>query len=178
VVEPVVGAAGYDLEDLALSRAGRRTLVRVTVDRDGGMGLDAIAEVSRAVSAALDKAEEDGGELLPGEYELEVSSRGVDRPLTLPRHWRRNTGRLVKVTAAGRQLTGRVTTVDDGGVVIDVDGTAHEVGFADLGPGRVQVEFTRLDEVGEADPEDEDDEDDDFDDEAALDDDELEDEER
>ncbi len=147
VVEPVVAAAGYDLEDLTLSRAGRRHLVRVIVDADGGVGLDAIAEVSRAVSGALDAAEETGGELLAGEYQLEVSSPGVDRPLTLPRHWRRNIGRLVRVTAGDRQLTGRVVGADDTGVGLDVDGTSHEVPYARLGPGRVQVEFSRVDDA-------------------------------
>ena len=97
VVEPVVGAAGYDLEDLTVSRAGRRSVVRVVVDRDGGIDLDAVADVSRLVSAALDAAEDRGREIFTGEYQLEVSSPGVDRPLTQPRHWRRNVGRLVKV---------------------------------------------------------------------------------
>lgn len=155
VIAPVVSAAGYDLEDLALSRAGRRHLVRVTVDGDGGVSLDAIAEVSRAVSAALDAAEETEGELLAGEYELEVSSRGVDRPLTLPRHWRRNVGRLVKVTVEGRPVTGRISAADDERVVLDVDGDARELAHADVGPGRVQVEFTRFgeDEIDEEDEE-------------------------
>ena len=84
-----------------VSRAGRRHVVRVIVDADGGINLDAVADVSRAVSAALDAAEEAGGDILAGEYQLEVSSPGVDRPLTLPRHWRRNVGRLVKVTVRG-----------------------------------------------------------------------------
>jgi ribosome maturation factor RimP len=147
VVEPVVIAAGYDLEDLSLSRAGRRHIVRIIVDGDGGVSLDAVATVSRAVSGALDEAEEIGGELLAGEYQLEVSSPGVDRPLTLPRHWRRNVGRLVRATVAGRQMTGRVVAADDDGVVLDVDGTTAEWNYPDLGPGRVQVEFTRLHEA-------------------------------
>jgi ribosome maturation factor RimP len=151
VVEPVVVRAGYDLEDLTVSRAGRRHVVRVVVDADGGINLDAVAVVSRAVSAALDAAEETGGELLAGEYQLEVSSPGVDRPLTLPRHWRRNVGRLVKVGVDDRQLTGRVVGADDDGIVLDVDGTAHEVGYPRLGPGRVQVEFNRLAEISDDD---------------------------
>ena len=97
VIEPVVTAAGYDLEELTVSRAGRRHVVRVIVDGDAGVNLDAVAEVSRAVSRALDEAEEASGDLVAGEYQLEVSSPGVDRPLTEPRHWRRNAGRLVKV---------------------------------------------------------------------------------
>jgi ribosome maturation factor RimP len=150
VAEPVVAGAGYDLEELTVSRAGRRFLVRVIVDSDRGVSLDAIAEVSRAVSIALDAAEEAGGELLAGEYQLEVSSPGVDRPLTKPRHWRRNRGRLVKVAVAGRQVTGRVMDADETGVVLDSD-TARRVPYADLGPGRVQVEFNRPGETAEED---------------------------
>jgi ribosome maturation factor RimP len=156
VVEPVVAAAGYDLEEFAVSRVGRRHVVRVAIDGDGGVSLDAIADVSRAMSAALDAAEEAEGDLLPGEYELEVGSRGVSRPLSLPRHWRRNTGRLVKVTAAGRSLTGRIVAADDAGVVLDVDGVHHETAYADLGPGRIEVEFSRGgDEDDEIDDDDE-----------------------
>ena len=94
VITPVVEEAGYDLEDLAVSRAGRRHLLRIVVDADGGVSLDGVADLSRDVSAALDRAEESGGAFTAGEYVLEVGSPGVDRPLTLPRHWRRNIGRL------------------------------------------------------------------------------------
>jgi ribosome maturation factor RimP len=185
VVEPVVAAAGYDLEDLTVSRAGRRHVVRVLVDADGGIDLDAVAIVSRSISAALDAAEERGGELLTGEYQLEVGSPGVDRPLRLPRHWRRNVGRLVAVPVAGRPVTGRVVAADADGVVLDADGTTVEAGWADLGPGRVQVEFNRVDEadlgdeadVGdEVDVHDEDEEPDDEDD--VVDDEDVEDEGR
>src|SRR5690606_40537576 len=122
VIEPVVVNAGYDLENVSVSRVGRRHIVRVIIDADGGVTLDNVAEVSRAVSKALDAAEEREGELVAGEYQLEVSSPGVDRPLTLPRHWRRNVGRLVRVTAGERQVTGRVIAADDAGVTLDVDG--------------------------------------------------------
>jgi len=104
VIEPVVASAGYDVEGLSVSRAGRRYLVRLTVDHDGGVNLDAVADVSRLVSRALDDVEAGGEELFAGEYELQVSSPGVDRPLTLPRHWRRNVGRLVQVRAGEKQL--------------------------------------------------------------------------
>ncbi|GAB2919140.1 ribosome maturation factor RimP [Micromonospora polyrhachis] len=179
VIEPVVNAAGYDLEDVSVTRAGRRHVVRVIVDGDGGVSLDAVAEVSRAVSAALDTAEETGGDLVAGEYQLEVSSPGVDRPLTLPRHWRRNVGRLVKVTARGaggvpgqraadqpstdRQITARVIAADDDRVVFDLDGQQDEWTYPDLGPGRVQVEFSRLDTVADEDLDEFDDFDDDED---------------
>ena len=168
VIEPVVVAAGFDLEDVHLSRAGRRHVVRVLVDADGGIGLDDVAAVSREISQALDAAEEAQGEVLAGEYQLEVGSPGVDRPLTLPRHWRRNVSRLVAVTVAGRSLTGRVTAADETGIEFDVDGTSRQLPYAELGPGKVQIEFKRLDEAvfpdepdeGAADEDDEEDEDD------------------
>ncbi|GAA3907457.1 ribosome maturation factor RimP [Actinoplanes auranticolor] len=168
VIEPVVVAAGFDLEDVNLSRAGRRHVLRVLVDADGGISLDDVAVVSREISQALDTAEENQGEVLAGEYQLEVGSPGVDRPLTLPRHWRRNVSRLVAVTVAGRSLTGRVTSADDTCVVLDVDGRSTEIPYAELGPGKVQIEFKRLDEAVFPDEpdegdEDEDDEDDDED---------------
>jgi len=146
VIEPVIAGAGYDLEDVKLSRAGRRHVLRVLVDTDGGINLDDVAVVSRAISAALDEAEEAGGEVLAGEYQLEVGSPGVDRPLTLPRHWRRNVGRLVTVNG----VTGRVTAADDRGIVLD----DREIAYPDLGPGKVQIEFKRLDEAEFDDDED------------------------
>ncbi|GAA0912747.1 ribosome maturation factor RimP [Virgisporangium aurantiacum] len=170
VIEPVVTAAGYDLDGLSLSRAGRRHLVRLTVDRDGGVNLDAVADVSRLVSAALDAAEAGGETLFVGEYELQVSSPGVDRPLSLPRHWRRNTGRLVQVKAGDKQITGRVTAADDHGVTLSVDGTEHTFAYGELGTGKIQLEFSRLetvsdddlDEIAGAEEYDDEDADDDF----------------
>jgi ribosome maturation factor RimP len=146
-----VAAAGYDLEDVSLSRAGRRHILRVLVDGDGGITLDDVAVVSREISAALDAADESGGEVLPGEYQLEVGSPGVDRPLTAPRHWRRNVGRLVAV----RGVTGRIVAADDEGIVLDVDGTSREIPYPELGSGKVQIEFKRMDEA-EFEDEDED----------------------
>ena len=156
VIEPVIEQAGYDLEEVNVSRAGRRHVVRVLVDTDGGINLDDVAVVSREISAVLDEAEERGGEVLAGEYQLEVGSPGVDRPLTLPRHWRRNRGRLVAVNG----LTGRLVEVDDAGVVLDVDGVTRALTFAELGSGKVQIEFKRLDEADFGDEDDIDDEED------------------
>jgi ribosome maturation factor RimP len=142
LLAPVVTAAGYELEDVAVTPAGRRNLVRVTVDADGGIDLDAVAEVTRAVSDALD-AQAPGGPAFSGPYVLEVSSPGVDRPLTEPRHWRRNLHRLVTVPVDGAPVTGRVTAVHDGGVTLEVNGTTREAPWSSLGAGRVQVEFNR-----------------------------------
>ena len=145
VLAPVVTATGHDLEDVSVTSAGRRSLVRVVVDSDGGVDLDAIAEVSRVVSDALD-ADAPGGPAFAGPYVLEVTSPGVDRPLTEPRHWRRAVDRLVQVRvggADGETVTGRVRAADGAGVVLDVDGTKREIGWGELGAGKVQVEFNR-----------------------------------
>ena len=142
LLEPVVTKAGYDLEDVTVAAAGRRSLVRVVVDRDGGVDLDPVAEVSRAVAAALDEVGDTGG-VLAGSYVLEVSSPGVDRPLTEPRHWRRATGRLVNTTVDGADVTGRITEVTGAGVTLAVKGTPQTVAWGSLGNGKVQVEFGR-----------------------------------
>jgi ribosome maturation factor RimP len=168
IIEPAVTEAGLDLDDLVVAPAGRRLVVRVTVDADDGVNHDELTEVSREISARLDAAEETGGEVTPDSYTLEVSSPGVDRPLTLPRHWRRNVGRLVKVKAGERALTARISSVDDLGVTMDADGRAVTVAFGELGPGRVQIEFTRLADLADEDfgtDEDEDEDDEDVDEE-------------
>ena len=99
VAEPVVHALGMDLESVKVTTAGRRRLLRMVVDSDRGVSLDDAALASRELSARLDTS--DVMDDMP--YTLEVSSPGVDRPLTQPRHWQRAVGRLVRVplTPAG-----------------------------------------------------------------------------
>jgi ribosome maturation factor RimP len=152
LLEPVIRAVGMDLESVRVSPAGRRWLLRLVVDADGGAALDQIADVSREVSARLDAS----GAMGEAPYTLEVSSPGVDRPLTEPRHWRRAQGRLVSAPlmagardfpghteAAGQApaVRGRVVAAGDGGVTLDVGGDRRDFTYAELGPGRVQVEF-------------------------------------
>jgi ribosome maturation factor RimP len=156
LLEPAVAAMGMDLEHVRITSAGRRRLLRVVVDADGGVSLDDIALVSRELSVRLDRAAAMG----EASYTLEVSSPGVDRPLTEPKHWRRAVGRLVTVplredgrgapgTAAGgaaaEPVTGRITAADAHGVRLDVGGQAREFGYVQLGPGRIQIEFAALD---------------------------------
>jgi ribosome maturation factor RimP len=153
VIRPVVAAAGMDLESVRVTVAGRRRLLRVVVDSDHGVSLDDAAIVSRDVSAALDASDVMGD--VP--YTLEVSSPGVDRPLTEPRHWRRAAGRLVRVKAqAAGTVEGRVLEADAEGVTMEVDGAKRRFAYGDLGAGAVQVEFGRvpdaeLEELGSGD---------------------------
>lgn len=138
VIGPVIAAAGMDLESARVSAAGRRRLLRVVVDSDRGVSLDDAAAISRKLSAALDAASVMGD--FP--YTLEVSSPGVDRPLTDPRHWRRAVGRLVQVTTADAgPISGRVLAADADGVTLDVAGDQRRFGYAALGAGAIQVEF-------------------------------------
>ena len=105
VLEKPLATSGLDLEGVEISQAGRRSLVRVLVDQDGGVTLDDIADATRVVSDVLDQTDVLG----ESPYTLEVTSPGIGRPLTLPRHWRRNVDRLVKVTTtSGDTWTGRV----------------------------------------------------------------------
>lgn len=139
LVQPLA-ALGLDLEAVELSSAGKRSVLRVAVDQDGGVTLDDVTEATRAVSDVLDAGDVMGERA----YQLEVTSRGVDRPLTLPRHWRRNAGRLVKVTLVeGGEVTGRIGASDDEKVELDVDGTVREVLQVDVAKALVQVEFNR-----------------------------------
>ncbi|MEV0403671.1 ribosome maturation factor RimP [Actinoallomurus sp. NPDC050550] len=140
LLEPVIAGAGFDLEDVIVTPAGKRRQVRVIVDADGGVSLDGVADVSQEISHVLDESDAMGS----GSYVLEVTSPGVDRPLTQPRHWRRAAGRLVRATLTeGGEITGRVTSADDTAVVLDSDGREHRLGYAELTRGRVQVEFNR-----------------------------------
>lgn len=135
-----LSALDLDLEAIEITPAGKRRILRIAVDKDGGVTLDDVADATREVNRVLDESDVMGE--MP--YTLEVTSRGVDRPLTLPRHWRRNTDRLVRAELAdGEQVTGRVTTNDDTCVTLDVDGTDREIAFADIAKALVQVEFNR-----------------------------------
>ena len=103
-------------------------------------GPSTVADATREVSRVLDGSDVMGEQ----PYTLEVTSRGVDKPLTLPRHWRRNQGRLVEVRLdGGETVTVRIATSDDAAVYVDVDGTTREIPYADVAKAQVQIEFNR-----------------------------------
>jgi ribosome maturation factor RimP len=135
-------ALGLDVEAVELTPAGKRRVLRIAVDKDGGVSLDDVAAATRAINDVLEATDALGEQ----PYTLEVTSRGVDRPLTLPRHWRRNASRLVKVTLAdGTTVTGRIGESDDEQVTLDVDGTERSVAYAEVEKAHVQIEFNRKD---------------------------------
>jgi ribosome maturation factor RimP len=144
VLAPAVAPLGLELEAVELTNAGRRRLLRVIVDTDddgtSGLTLDRLADATRAVSDALDAADAMGQQ----PYTLEVTSPGVDRPLTAPRHWRRNRGRKVAVTTTDQtRRTGRIRSVGETSVTLEVGGTEVELRYADIAKALVQVEFNR-----------------------------------
>jgi ribosome maturation factor RimP len=144
VLEPIVTGAGFELDQLDVRTAGRRHTVKVVVDSDAGVGLDDIAAVSRAISTELDRQEH----LIGGSYTLEVTSPGVDRPLTGQRHWRRAHLRQVAVRLHdGTTFTGRVGAAGEDAVTMLVDGSLREVRYADVAHAGVQVEFRQAPEA-------------------------------
>lgn len=152
LLEPLVAAKGLDLEEIEMSKAGKRRMLRIIVDSDEGVELDACAELSREVSDLLDETEAMGED----EYVLEVSSPGADRPLTEHRHYIRATGRLVRFqTADGGELIARILDVDDEGMDLEVPGvkgrkaTARRIAFTDIAKARVEIEFNRKDKKEE-----------------------------
>lgn len=143
VIEPIVTAEGLDLEELDVALVGRRRRVKVVVDGDGGVDLDRCAALSRVISDELDRSDVTGDE----SYTLEVSSRGVSRPLTESRHWRRNVGRLARVAfTAGGELTGRIRSATDASAVVDVAGEEREVRYSEVAKAKILVEFRRADD--------------------------------
>lgn len=145
LIDPLA-ALGLDVEAVEITPAGKRRVLRVAVDKDGGVTLDDVADATREVSRVIDDSDVMGEQ----PYTLEVTSRGVDRPLTLPRHWRRNVDRLVKVTLEGGDtVTGRILESSDSVATLDVSGERREIAFDDVAKALVQIEFKRPTGAGE-----------------------------
>lgn len=138
LVAEAVASTGFELEELDLQQSGHRKLVKAVVDGDDGVELDQVAEISRAVSAELDAHDH----LIAGTYTLEVTSPGLDRPLTRPRHWRRARNRLVRVIPAhDAEFVGRVGQAGQESVRMLVNGALHDVAYADVDTATIEVEF-------------------------------------
>jgi ribosome maturation factor RimP len=138
LVAGAVTAAGFDLDSFEVQQAGRRQLVKVVVDGDDGVGLDEVAEISRAVSAVLDENEH----VIASAYTLEVTSPGLDRPLGKPKHWRRAKFRLVRVTPReGPEFVCRVGHAGEEAAKVLVDGVLRDVAYSDVAKAVIEIEF-------------------------------------
>ena len=159
LIEPTVVSHGLFLEELTLTSGAGRTVLKVAVDYESGTGnvdLDTLAGLSEALSAVLDTHDDDGGPLSSLEhYELEITTPGATRPLTEPRHFRRNIGRLLEIDRDGEpSLAARLKSVDDSGITVTEikpapkKGMKPKVGpethleFGSITRARVQVEFS------------------------------------
>lgn len=143
VITSVVVAAGFDLEDVVVRAAGERRAVRIVIDSDDGVDLDAAADLSRAISAALD---EQGDEILGGQaYTLEVTSPGVGSPLTAPRHFRRAARRRLTLTRRdGTVQSVRMARMHDDGILVLTEGKDPGpliIPLAEIARATVDIEF-------------------------------------
>jgi len=143
-VEPVLGALGLELYDLDATGPARARTVRVVVDRDGGVDLDAIAAASEALSPVLDR-DPAVRAACPGPYTLEVTSPGLERRLRTPAHFRRAVGSTVsvKTTAAGAGLRRRgvLTAADDDGIEVAFDTGRERLAYDDVAQARTVFEW-------------------------------------
>jgi len=147
LIRPAVESAGFFLEDVFTSNPGNHRIVTCMVDGLMPLSLDEVTVVSREISAILDESP-----LLTEAFTLEVTSPGIERPLTLPRHWTKNLTRIVKVTLMDEtEVSGRLTEFDDVRAVLieNIKGRmkTHEVNFADIKKAQVEIEFNRKDEI-------------------------------
>jgi len=145
MIRPVVEAAGLEFVDAGFHREGGRRILRVIVDRDGGVDLDAIAQASERISRRLDL---EGFDQDRSPYSLEVSSPGLERPLTEPRHFARHVGSLVNVKArpggpgeAPRKIRGTIVEAGEDAVSIATDGGVETVQYADVTSARTVFEW-------------------------------------
>lgn len=138
LLAPVVQASRIDFEGVSIRKAGSRSVVVIVVDRDGGIDLDTVALVSRKCAETLEDDDTFGEQA----YVLEVTSPGVDRPLTEPRHWRRAKDRLVNIDLKdGRQVHGRIAETGDVNAQILTKTGVETVEYADVARAVVEVEF-------------------------------------
>ena len=140
LLEPTIGRLGYELSDLEVRLGGRGGVLRVFIDHPEGIGLDDCEKVSLAVSALLDVEDP-----LPGQYNLEVSSPGLDRKLTNVEHFQRFTGETVKVQMrfpieGRKRFRGTLVSSTDENIVVEVDGESHSLPLATIDTARLVPE--------------------------------------
>lgn len=143
LVRPVVEAAGMELVEVAATRDRGRRILRVTVDREGGVGLDEISELSERLSRRLDLEGYDPG---GGPYALEVSSPGLERPLRTPRDFQRRVGERVRVRTRGavdgaRTHEGALVSADGEAIVVAAAGGERRIPYGEIRSARTVVDW-------------------------------------
>lgn len=135
-VRPIIEAAGNYLEEIKIVNAGKRKLITVIVDSDDYLNLDQVTAVTKSISEVIEKV----ASLGDSAFTLEVTSPGIDRPLTLDRHWKKNVGKLVKIYLLdGKEKEGRITSVSDSSVELD----SGSIKYAEIKKALLQIEFKK-----------------------------------
>jgi ribosome maturation factor RimP len=137
LIEPTIERLGFEMTDLELRLSANGGLLRITIDKPDGIGLEDCERVSLAVSALLDVEDP-----VPGNYSLEVSSPGLDRKLTKIEHFQRFQGEIVKVQMrfpikGRRRFRGTLLAADDENIVVEVDGESHSLPLAMIDTARL-----------------------------------------
>jgi ribosome maturation factor RimP len=138
---PVITKAGFALEEITVTPVGKRRLVAVVIDREeSNPSLDEVTVVSKEVSAILDNYSQMGE--MP--FTLEVTTPGIDKPLVLPRHWKKNIGRLVKITPKqGEKYVARIKGYEDDQVTLELKNEVLVLSLSDVAKAQIEVEFNR-----------------------------------
>ena len=137
VITPAIQALGFYVEDISITSAGRRSMLTVIVDGDTNLSLDQVTVATKAISEIVENLPTLGN----NPFTLEVTSPGLDRPLTKPRHWRKNKDRLIKIVLNdGKEITGRIKESTDDEVIVD----EQKVAFVDIKRATLEIEFKQV----------------------------------
>ena len=136
-ITPALSALGFYLEDVTITSAGRRSMLTVIVDGDTHLSLDQVTSATKAIGEIIESLQSLG----ETPFTLEVTSPGLDRPLTKPRHWRKNIDRLVKIVLLdGKEIKGRIKAANEVSATVD----ESEIKFSDIKRANLEVEFKQV----------------------------------
>jgi ribosome maturation factor RimP len=137
VITPAIEALGFYVEDISITSAGRRSMLTVIVDGDTHLSLDQVTVATKAISEIVENLPTLGN----NPFTLEVTSPGLDRPLTKPRHWRKNKDRLIKIVLNdGKEITGRIKDSTNDEVIVD----EQKLAFVDIKRATLEIEFKQV----------------------------------
>lgn len=136
VITPAIESLGFYIEDITITSAGKRSMLTVIVDGDTHLSLDQVTVATKAISEIVENLPTLGN----NPFTLEVTSPGLDRPLTKPRHWRKNLDRLIKIVLTdGKEVKGRIKDSNETSVTVD----NQTINFADIKRATLEVEFKK-----------------------------------
>ena len=136
VITPAIESLGFYIEDITITSAGKRSMLTVIVDGDTHLSLDQVTVATKAISEIVENLPTLGN----NPFTLEVTSPGLDRPLTKPRHWRKNQDRLIKIVLTdGKEISGRIKDSTESSVTVD----EKVINFADIKRATLEVEFKK-----------------------------------